>query len=37
MSSEQDQAAVQAASDAYVPAAHPGAFSETDVMHQCDY
>ena len=36
MSSEQDQAAVQAASDAYV-AAHQGAFlSETDVL-QCDY
>ena len=37
MSSEQDQAAVQAASDAYV-AAHQRAFlSETDVIHQCDF
>ena len=34
MSSQQDQAAVQAASDAYV-AAHQGEWpSETDVLHQ---
>ena len=36
MSSQQEQAAVQAASDAYV-AAHQGALlSETDVIHQYD-
>ena len=37
MSSQQDQAAVQAASDMYV-AAHQGAlFSEIDVIHQCGH
>ena len=37
MSSQQDQAALQTASDTYV-AAHQGAFlSETDVIHQSDF